>query len=269
GVEDRPAADARLVVALAATPREVAERRADPTGEHEAQRRRACGDERELRLQLAADVRCLAELAAQLLDSSGQLLALGVELAADLLRRARRRHQRFNASVVSLASRIACSGTGGVPFLILPSASIPSRPATASSPTVTIRSASHVERNVASAAAIVAKAKPRPKIPRTAAPTAIPIPIPSATTFFFSSRAASSISRRAIADACSATDFAAPPTPPFACTAVVCDSDMRVGVASPVENLREQVAARERDPDHEPRADPAGALRLLGPFELR
>ena len=49
----------------------------------------------------------------------------------------------------------------------------------------------------------------------TAAPTPKPMPIPSAVTFFFSSRVASSTSSFAIDEACSATCFAAAPTPPF------------------------------------------------------
>src|SRR5947199_906111 len=67
-------------------------------------------------LQLAADVGRFAQLLAQLVDGARELLALRAQLAADLLRCACRRHQCFNASVVSLASRIACSGTGGVPL---------------------------------------------------------------------------------------------------------------------------------------------------------
>src|SRR5438445_2434145 len=128
-VANRPAADAELLVALAAATREVAHGRADSAREHEADRcRRAC-DDRQLRLQLATDVRGLTELAAEMIDRLRQLGTVGVELAADLLRGACGGHQRFNASVVSLASRIACSGTGGVPFLILAKASTPSSPA--------------------------------------------------------------------------------------------------------------------------------------------
>src|SRR5436190_14156205 len=264
-VEDRPAADAQLLVALPAAPREVPQRRADPAGEDEPGGGGAGSHERELRLQLAGDVRGVTELVPQLLDGAGELIALGAQLGADLFGRAcGRGHQRLIASVVNLASRIACSGTGGVAFWIRPRASNPSSAASRNSATVTISSASHHGRNVASAAAIVAKTNPRPKSPKIAAPTPIPMPTPSTVTLFFSSSVASSTSTRAIADACSATDFAAPPTPPFACA-----SDAGVCMPPPVEDLRQQVAARQRGADHEPRTQAAARLRLLRPLELR
>src|SRR5207302_8953336 len=119
-------------------------------------------------------------------------------------------------------------------------------------------SASQVDRNVSSAAAIVAKPKPSPRNAKIAAPTARPMPTVSAVTFFFTSRAANSISRRASAEACSATDFAAPPTPPFACCSVT-----GVCMAPPVENLRQDVAADERRAENNPR------LPSLRPLQLR
>src|SRR5262245_41749190 len=44
-VEEAEAPEARLLVTLAAAPREVAHRRADPAGEHEARRQRADRDD--------------------------------------------------------------------------------------------------------------------------------------------------------------------------------------------------------------------------------
>ena len=56
---------------------------------------------------------------------------------------------------------------------------------------MTIRSASQVARNVASAAATVARPKPSAKMPKNAATTSSPMPTPSDATFVFSSAAAS------------------------------------------------------------------------------
>src|SRR3954453_23048597 len=101
-----------------------------------------------------------------------------------------------------------------------------------------------------------------------AAPTAIPIPVPSAATFRFSSRLASSSSSFAIALAWSATSFAAAPTPPFWLATSVSGGCM----APPVDHLREDDPRREADADHEPRrrARAGAALLGLGPrAELR
>src|SRR5690348_17107949 len=98
-----------------------------------------------------------------MLHCDGELLALRLEVGADLGRSAlsvTRRHGVLIASVVSFASWIACSGTGGEPFLRRPIPRKPSSAARTPSPTVTTSRASHVARNVASAAAIVANRKP-------------------------------------------------------------------------------------------------------------
>src|SRR6266567_610370 len=112
--------------------------------EHEPRHSSSSRDDRQPRTELSHH----AELAAQVLDGAGELLALGLDLSSYLRRRARLgRHQRFNASVVSLASRIACSGTGGVPFLIRLRAAAPRMATSPNRISVTTRSASHVERN--------------------------------------------------------------------------------------------------------------------------
>src|SRR5215213_4094893 len=77
-------------------------------------------------------------------------------------------------------------------------------------------------------------------------------PSPIFATFALSSSWASSISSRARALACSATCFAAPPTPPLV---------PRVGMAPPVDHLREHDADRKRRADDEERVEPF-ALRL-------
>src|SRR5581483_1621539 len=115
-----------------------------------------------------------------------------------------------------------------------------------------------------SAAATVAKANPSMKRPKSAAPIPSPMPTPRAVTFFFSSNAASSSSSLAIADAWSATCFAAPPTPaPFVLVPWV-------GMPPPIDDLGEHVPRCERGPDHEPRARavPPPAART-GALELR
>src|SRR5439155_2966075 len=261
-VDEGEAAKASLFLALAAAPGDVAHRRADSAGEHEAGRHRAHRDHRQLRAQLPGDVGRLAELAAELLDRGRELLAFRLDLLADLLRSAsvRRRHQRLSAFDVSLASRIACSGTGGVPLRMPPSASTPSTAASPPRIAVTISSASQVARKVANTAAIVANRKPSMKTAKTAAAAPMPMPMPSAATFFFSSRPASSSSSFAIALACSATVFAAAPTPPFCACSV-----SGVCMASPVDHLRGGDPRRERERGDEPRADPAAARLALPP----
>src|SRR3954452_19917157 len=233
-VEEREAADTGSLVTFAAAPREVAHRRADAAREDEPGRRRGPGDERQFCPQLAGDVGRLAERGAELLHGLRELLALGFEVAADLLGCALHGHQLLIASVVSLASSIACSGTGGEPFLIEPRPMKASTPARRPRNAVTIRRESHQSRKVASTAAAVANRKPSMKTAKRAAPTTRPMPTPSAVTFFFSSRTASSISSFAIDDAWSATCFAAPPTPLPLLAAWV-------GMAPPVDRLREDV----------------------------
>src|SRR5262249_8743399 len=60
-------------------------RRADPAGEHEAGSERADRHRGELRPQPRPDVRDLLEAAAEILDGVGELVALGLDVAANLL----------------------------------------------------------------------------------------------------------------------------------------------------------------------------------------
>src|SRR4051794_22463623 len=82
------------------------------------------------------------------------------------------------------------------------------------------------------------------------------MPTPSAATLRFSSSVASSTSSRARALACSVTCLTAGPRP---------ESVSRVGMASPVDDLRDHDAERERRGDHDEgvRAALLRALRLL------
>src|SRR5262249_21865417 len=160
----------------------------------------------------------------------------------------------FSAAVVSFASSTACSGTGGVPRWISSFAKYAFSTASRPRNNVTISSASQTSRNVASAAATVANANPIMKKAIRPAATARPIPIPSAAAFFFSSTAASSSSSRAIADAWSATRFAAPPTFPLL-------SAVGVGMTPPVDDFRKGVARGQGSPDDDERAPLL--LRLL------
>src|SRR6476646_11589762 len=89
----------------------------------------------------------------------------------------------------------------------------------------------------------------------SAAPMPNPIPTPSETTFFFSSSAASSSSRRTMLLVRSATSLTAAPR--------LCESVSGVGMASPVDPLRERDAGDERDADDQKRGRSAAAL-LLG-----
>src|SRR5438445_9597418 len=59
--------------------------RADATGEDEAEAERPCRDGRKVGAELAADVRRLADALAQRLRGVGELLTLGLDLAANLL----------------------------------------------------------------------------------------------------------------------------------------------------------------------------------------
>src|SRR5688500_2349256 len=80
-VDKGEAAEARLLAALAPTAREQAHRCADPAGEEEAGAEGSGSEHR----QLGAHVRGLADLAAQVLDGVGELLPLGLDLAAELI----------------------------------------------------------------------------------------------------------------------------------------------------------------------------------------
>src|SRR4029079_4081389 len=97
-----------------------------------------------------------------------------------------------------------------------------------------------------------------------AAAMAKPMPIPSAMTFRLSSSAASSSSSRAIELVCSATCLTAAPTP--------WPSVVGVGMASPVDPLREHDSGDDRDSHDEEGVRPTAAALLLPlrPFpELR
>src|SRR3954471_10018778 len=83
--DQREAADLGGLLALAAAPHEQARGGADAAGGEEAQAERAACDERELRAELSGDVGRLAELLAQRVDGVRELLALRLELAADVL----------------------------------------------------------------------------------------------------------------------------------------------------------------------------------------
>ncbi len=82
-----------------------------------------------------------------------------------------------------------------------------SRPTIAKTPPVTISSASQVEKTVASAATIVARASTSPKTPSTAATTSIAMPGPNARSFFLTSAVARSRSRPTIEFTLSVTSF--------------------------------------------------------------
>src|SRR4051794_24214497 len=81
-------AELRLRRPFPAAAREQPHRRADSAGEEETRPERAGGDDRQLRPELGADVGDLRDAAAELLDRVGQLLALGLDVAANLGRRA-------------------------------------------------------------------------------------------------------------------------------------------------------------------------------------
>src|SRR5687768_11249574 len=70
---------------LATSAREQPHRCPDPAGDQEARAERARCDDRQLRPQLRPDVGRLADLRAQVIDRVGELLALGLDLAANLL----------------------------------------------------------------------------------------------------------------------------------------------------------------------------------------
>ena len=189
------------------------QRRADPAGEHEADAMPPAGDERQLRLQLRTDVGGFAELAAQLLDRARELLALRVQLAADLLRRAVR-----EASALQRLGRELCLCDRLLGYRRRALLDRPAREQRRAD-----RSARRAARSRSAARATSpATSRAPPRSSRTGTrgrradeqrgATPSPMPIPSDATFFFSSSAASSTSSRAIAVACSATCFAAPPT---------------------------------------------------------
>src|SRR5204862_7854676 len=115
--------------------------------------------------------------------------------------------------------------------------------------------AGHHASDAPSGAEIGAKVKPRPNTANRRPPTPSPIPIPSAAPFFLSSRAASSSSSLARLLACSATCFAAGPTPLFA--SVV----SRVGMAPPVNHLRQRDPGCKRHGGDQKRVRAAAALQ--------
>src|SRR5712691_5328892 len=85
-VDKLEAAHAGLRLAFAAPAGAQAHRGADAAGEHETGAERAGGDERELRPELPRHVGRLAEPFAQRLDRTREPLALGLDVAPDLLR---------------------------------------------------------------------------------------------------------------------------------------------------------------------------------------
>src|SRR5262249_5165526 len=145
---------------------------------------------------LRAHVGRLLDARAQLVDRARELVALVLDLAADVLGAGVGRHQLFRASVVCLASWIAWRGTGGLPFSKRDFASRASKPTTRKRTTATINRESQRSRKVASPAAAVANRKPIAYRPTTAAPPASTAPIPSAAIFSLISSWASSSSRR-------------------------------------------------------------------------
>src|SRR6478672_1508281 len=75
----------RLRRPFPAPARKQPHRRADPAGGEETCPERAGRHERKLRAKSPDDVRCLGETAAEVLHRAGQLLALQLDVAADLL----------------------------------------------------------------------------------------------------------------------------------------------------------------------------------------
>jgi hypothetical protein len=88
-VDKAEAAEPCLRLALPPATEDQARGRADPAGQHEAETQRASGDRRQVGAQLAADVGCLADALAEVVRRPGQLLALRLDVAANLLERAR------------------------------------------------------------------------------------------------------------------------------------------------------------------------------------
>src|SRR5262249_7797658 len=153
----------------------------------------------------------------------------------------------------------ACSGTGGVDLLNSTAAMPASTPASTSRIPVVISNAAQGGTTVANPAAIAAKRKPSMNTANNAAPRPNPIPAPKLAAFFFSSRAASSSSSRAREIACSATCFAAGPTPVLGSVLWVC-------MSPPVDHFCDHDAGHERCArDHER----VQALAVAGSLALR
>ena len=110
----------------------------------------------------------VGRLPPELVDRGRELLALLLDLAADVFCRAWH-HSLLDRGRGQLGLLIACCGTGGVPFLIDLTPSSPSTATSTKRKSVTISSASQVARKVASPAAIVAKRNPKAKTAKTAA----------------------------------------------------------------------------------------------------
>src|SRR6266542_2612082 len=79
----RPTLAGRSVAAP--TPEDHPRGRAQTAGEDEAETDRPCRDRREIGAELALDIRCLAETLAERVGRVGQLLAFGLDLAANVL----------------------------------------------------------------------------------------------------------------------------------------------------------------------------------------
>src|SRR5205823_4450643 len=151
---------------------------------------------------------------------------------------------------------------GGVLFFSDRSASTPRRPASKTSPPVTISSASQVEVAFAIPAAPAPIPKPRAKSRSTAATSPKAIPRANEAILRLSSRLASSSSRRTSALACSATFLAAGPSP----CSVACSVSW-VCMASPVDHLGGEDAHGERGSDDEQRR--RATARLLASLLAR
>src|SRR3954454_9000948 len=135
----------------------------------------------------------------------------------------------------------------------------PSTPAITRRIPVTISKASQVETVVASAAAIVANANQSMKTAKSPAPTSRPMPTPRVAAFRFSSESDSSISSRTIELTRSLTARVAAPRPL---------SPLWVGMASPIQPLREPDARDEGDADHDERVRPVALRAGLRPRPL-
>src|SRR4051812_27523772 len=83
-VDKAEAAERGFRLAFAAAAEDQARRRADATRQQEADAERSDRDGRQVRAQLAGDVGGLADALAQRLGSVRQLLALGLDLAANV-----------------------------------------------------------------------------------------------------------------------------------------------------------------------------------------
>src|SRR6266542_4172985 len=87
-VDNGEATETGSLAALRAPARQEPHGRADTAGQKEAGAQRPRRHHRQLRAQLGADVRRFTDLGAQDVDCRGELVALGLDLAANLFERA-------------------------------------------------------------------------------------------------------------------------------------------------------------------------------------